>query len=396
MVAHANLATSHRDFDFTISSRNQIPADATGFLFPFVLELANPDYSTPIAVVSRYLKGALGDTDEEALEAFDRLRANWSILAITMWGAELAHMFWCLGITLASGGTLRVITSSADRYAGCMLLGNHFTISIRGAQLLRPANREALVLDFGSASPHDGAMVAIFSKIFFASMEDRAAARVACQSIHDLRAVLARQGTVETGRALIERLALHLEFPGHIPSLPPTGHNISRVLDCVANENQPESEFPLYPPFVLEESRAARLWSAFGSTAPSFRVPGGKTMQLGKAFEVVERDNKGARNARSVKKIGVILKPLKEAIQDLEIVRTEGTVLNPYGSGIMARSSAQTLVKTLEGDQCERVLASLRRYAKVTVTEESGASGSKRKARDDGEKGKKKRRADDL
>jgi len=392
MKAHCNLVVRHAAYFPIVQSANQLP-DYPGFLCPFVLDLSLPDRSIPIDIINRYFLGCLGDTEREAADAFNRLKASWGVLAITPWGMELAHMYWCLGYMMLTGCTIRVITSSVDKYMGCALLGDGYALQLDDS-LIHPASVEKMREDFSAASPHDAAVSVIFNKIFFTDNEKRAEAKMTCTSIHDLRKVLAKQGTSELGRREIEKNAAFLDYANDFRPLPITGANISKILQIIAETTMDESLVYLHHSEIMNPSRTERLWSAFGPLAPSFRVPAGKKMELSGSFEVTERSSKGAKTSRIVKKIGFILKPLAEAILDLEAVKRDKFILNPHGTALMGRVSAQSLIRTVEGEQCTSVLAALRSFAQVTVAE---ASSSKRKLDDEGEeRGSKKRRADDF
>jgi hypothetical protein len=396
MAAYCNLTTPHQSFEYLIRGSAQIPSDAEGLSFPYVADLSQDDFSTPITVVERYLKYCLGDSEDEVRDAFERLRSGWGTLAITPYGRELAHMFWCVGIAIESGGSLRVISSSSDAYHGCIVLGR-FSLTIRNITYAT-SKRETLVADFGKASPHDTSLATIFSKIFYASPEDRTEAKDACDSIHELREILQKQGTSEEGREIIRRLSFYVTFSSDKRPLVFTAFNIARVLEAIADPTIDETQFPLYPPAILMSDRTGRLWSAFGAMAPSFRVPAGKKMHLGESFQVVERGKEGAKIPRTVKKIGFVIKPFEEALTDLRSVIDDKTIFNPHGSSIMARSSSSALVKTVDGDQCERIIAALRRVASVTVSDKSGTAKGKRRADEDADDviNRKKKRVDDI
>lgn len=398
MVIHSNSIVAFDKVQYTIKAPSEIPADVKGFIFPFVDELALPDYSTPIAVINKYFKGLLGDTADEAEDAFNRLRSAWAVIAITPWGNELAHMFWCLDVAFTAGALLRVMSTSTDRYTGCLVLGSGYAISFDGQESRVPLPRDTLVTEFGSASPHDAALTFIFSQIYYASDAERLADKELCSSVHDVREKIQERGAKESQREAIVKMSMFLEFGVQNHPLAPTPFNISKVLFAVSDSTLSEREFPLHPSALLESDRVARLWSAFGSTAPSFQVPGGRQMPLDRPFEVPEKGKD--KTTRTVNKIGFILKPLKEAIVDLhKVIDDTKSVLNPHGSSIMARSSSGSLIKKAEGAQCELILGALRRAAKVTVAVASGSSSRKRgNAGDDFEerRGGKRPRADDL
>jgi hypothetical protein len=396
MAAHCNLTTKHGQFDYMIRSSVQIPSDSEGISFPYVVELAQPDFSTPLQVIDRFLKYCLGDSEDEVREAFDRIRSAWGNIAITSYGKEVAHMFWCLGVALESGATLRVISSSVDAYNGCLLLGK-FSVTVRNT-IFRSASRDTLMKDFGKSSPHDTSLASIFKKLVYPSDEERDEAMNDCQNIQDVRTQIGTHAVREDQIGEIRRLSLYLTFPADKRPLFITGFNISKILDAIADESTDEADFPLYPPAITFSNRRERLWAAFGSIAPSFLVPGGKKMHLGESFEVSVRGKEGQKMSRSVKKIGIVMKPLSEALIDLKTVIDEKTIFNPHGSSIMARSSSSALIKTLDGDQCVQVVVGLRRIAQVTISDVAGVGKEKRKTFDDREGGpsRKKSRIDEL
>lgn len=257
-------------------------------------------------------------------------------------------------------------------------------------------SRAALVSDFDTSSPHDAALKSIFGKIIFKDKAERDQARDSVTNIQGVAGFIRKQGTTEDGREEIRRHSMFLAFDATPPPLTFTAHNITKVLEAIANPDIKESEFPIYPPAILFPDRRDRLWSAFGSSAPSFRVPGGKKMDLRETFQVVERSKVGEKTSRAVRKIGFILKKLDESLSDLHTMIDDKFIMNPHGAAIMSRASSSSLVKTLEKEQCESVVAALRKVAQVTVSDPVDRAG-KRKADADVEEGpSKKTRADDL
>jgi hypothetical protein len=376
---HSNLASSFEDFDYTFTSSAQLPTDSAGLIFPFVSELCLPDYSTPLSFLSDHFLYGLGYDQEDSHKNFEFLRGGWGVIARTHWGNELAHMFYCLRLAFKAQSTIRVVTNADNVYQGSLILGWNFAISINGQEPIEAKERDTMIKDYDNASPHDNTLINIFRRILYATDAQRDTDITHVNTLHDLRFCISQKGMTEEGRVYTRKHAHLLAFADTKSYLSITAENIARVLTAIHDESTSEREFPIYPSMVVETSRRKRLWSAFGPTAPSFRVTGGKVMQLEGAFEVREREKGKDVATRPVKKIGCIVKPLDKSLQDLEDCISMKNVVNPHGSAVIARVSSQSLIRSLEGDSCQKILAAFRTVSGVTVMDEAGASNGKRK-----------------
>lgn len=357
-----------------------------------------PDFATPLSFLSNYFLYGLGGDIAESHETFEFLRGTWGVIARTPWGYELAHMYFCLRHALSTQSTLRLLLNADMTYEGSIILGSKFSISFNGNEPIEAKDRETLVKDYAQASPHDTTLVKIFSKILYEDEMTRGSDLQIVNNYHDVRHCIARKGMTEEGRVYAKKHAHLLKFADTKPYLTFTAENISAVLEAIFDEQKSEQEFPMYPSMIIETSRRARLWSAFGPTAPSFRVIGGKVMSLEGAFEVREKEKGKDAITKSVKKLGYIIKPLDKSLQDLEETISSKNVINPHGSNVVARVSAQSLIRTLEGDSCTKVLGALRRVSGVTIMDEEGTAKGKRRndANGDAEKANKRGRFMDF
>jgi hypothetical protein len=96
---------------------------------------------------------------------------------------------------------------------------------------------------------------------------------------------------------------------------------------------------------------------------------------------------KGVKEKVTIRKIACMIRPLDEAIKDLEAVRDLRTILNPQGNAVINRVSSDSLIKTFEKESATAVIGALRTFAKISVASAVGAGASreqKRKADDDG------------
>jgi len=379
--AHSNVASSFSDFQYAVLAPSDLPTGHSGLIFPFVPDLALRDGATLPDFMNRFFKCAFGADHDEANQYFDIFKSGWGAMVGTSWEAELSHQFWCLGVALEAQSTVRILVDNGGKYLGSIILGGGFRVSFGKERLVSPANHADLIRDLPKSSPHLQALIAIFQHLMYQSAEERRTAAESCVSMHQLRQICSSRGYTETASQEIRAHAPHLSFPDDEPYLTITAHNISRVLEAMANTAIDEKAFPLHHSCILEPSRNARLLSAFGSVAPSFLVPGGRSMNLKNDMSVMRRGAGGRPEQVNVRKIAVLLRPLPEAIRDLNDVISKVEILNPYGSSVVNRISAASLTKTFEGVSFDKIVGGLRAICGVSHLGEEGA-GSKRK-RDD-------------
>nr|WCL23001.1 hypothetical protein [Armillaria spp. ambi-like virus 3] len=390
-MAHANLAVPFEAYKPEINSAAQIP-NGRGFCLPYVRDLSLPDYRIVPSVIGRYFLGLLGSTAEESQEVFDDLKSSWGIICRTELGFELAHMYWCIALAIETRSQILAIVPSSKKYLGCMIIGDGYNMDIRG-RLISPCVRGDLVEAFGTLNPHDGALAKIYWLLEYGSAEARIQDRDACKSLRGLWLDIKNHPQRADKTDELKKLAMQLSFPGSEP-LSATAYNVATILGAIADTNLSEDKFPLYPTCVVSNDRSERLLSAFGAYAPSFMVPGGKMMMLDKPFEV-QVGKKSEGNTKNVTKIGYIMKPLDAAVVDLERIREIKGVMNPHGSAIMGRTSANSLIRSAEAENASGIIYALRLYTGTAISEV--VLGKKRAREQEGQtgEGSKRKRAND-
>lgn len=380
MKAFSNTAVKFSEFSYTIRGPADLPAATDGMLFPYVAELALPDRETITSFLYNHLFYAFGADASDAESAFLEFKSNWGSVAGSTWESELSHAFFVLEIAIQAQSTVRVMVDNVGRYQGSIILGGGFHVTLPAGSY-DPISHAALVTTLPRATPHLLALATIFNAIGFTTVELRDKAREACQSIHDIRKAISRSGVIDI-RIQEVKDALHLvSFPGDRAYLAPTAHNISAIFDAMTDLTTDDTKFPMFPPMVVETDRRLRLLSAFGPTAPSFRVPGGKEMKLDVSFSAVRRGPGGKAETVAVSKVACILKPVRDAYADLQTIFTARAILNPYGSTVVNRISSQSLLRTFESDSAKMILESLRAVSGITgMMVAGGSQSSKRKA----------------
>jgi hypothetical protein len=344
-----------------ITSDAHLPTGFTGVYLPYVSELTTPDFSILPRVFSNYFLGFLGNNRDQAFHMLDQLKSMWGTVCKTEHGAVMAHVLRVIEIAFACQGTIRLVKPTGHSYGGAVILGGLFTLKVWD-RLHHPVDRTELLSQIHSASPHQASLDFIFNNIYYADDAARNAAKASVRNVRDVSFQIRSHGVVEAQRKAVVEKAYLLSFAGEKELLSPTAHNIVEVLTAISNDAIPESSFPMHPEAVLEESKAGRLLSAFGIEVPSFLVPGGKKMSLNGNFSVKTNvpGAVGQAAQQTIHKIAVIGLPLADALRDLETVRKDQYVLNPYGNMSAARVSTAGIVRTFEKDSADSIVVALR------------------------------------
>jgi hypothetical protein len=390
-IFRVNLPVDPESAPITFTDRT-VP-DYSGLTFPFVPELCKPDRTTVVTLIQRYFFKGLGDDETEAQEEYEQILSAWGNIVGTDFGDEFTHFCKVVEIALLTQTIICPIFTGRT-YEGCAMMGSGYRIRI-GAEDLEAQPKAILKPALRKMDWHYNALAEIMGRLSFLTDADRQAATMKLKKMSDLKHLfdtLTLDGG-EMSRTKVREMARFLRFPGD-SSFEVTAFNISAVLDVIGDPTKTYENIPISHISLLSSDRVLNCLSAFGETAPSFRVPGGKTMSLERPFEIAERDNGGKiKGNRVVKKLGCLIVPVEMAAAHYKEVTKDHCVLNPFGNA-KVQNSASHINKVFEGESCSLILESLRRSMKVTVTT---ASGSKRKERDEEQLGpRKKGRAADI
>jgi hypothetical protein len=172
-----------------------------------------------------------------------------------------------------------------------------------------------------------------------------------------------------------------------------TAANIALVLSYITDSTKDLAELPfLHHSYLFSSNRRELAWSAFGSLAPSFRVPSGKAMRLDQPFNVSIRTGVGKAPGpatREVKSIAAHIVPLDLAVRHLDEVIRKKEVLNPFGNASV-RVSESNLNKVFNGESCALIVAGLRKLSGSVIAVSGGSK--RRDIADEDESRKKKAR----
>lgn len=358
----------------------------SGLLFPFIKELAKFDRTVVLEVVKRYFYDGLGDTEEECREEFANLVSAWGNIQNTLFGLQMTHIMKVLDICMTMQCAMSYM-ATLKHYDGIYLRGAGYRLTILGKTYmaapwddLKPALK---VMD-----RHAEALWNVLDGFSWASEEDKVAQWRKIKTMKELK-VLCDTLPIAGGTGIRDRMlrnAADLTFPDE-REWAPTAANIAEALSFISDPLKDLARLPyIHYTKLFVTDRLELVWSAFGSTAPSFRVPQGKEMSLQKSFKITNpklRQEKGPAATRDVTKIGAIIIDLDMAITHMRQTFELKTVLNPFGNSVV-NASASHQNKIYEKDSCDLIVNELRKAAKVTVVD-SGTGGSKRSREDEEE-----------
>jgi hypothetical protein len=255
-----------------------------------------------------------------------------------------------------------------------------------------PVANTRFVEVFAQASPHNSSFDKILGWINFPEDIQREQAKLDCNTVAKLGALIRQHGISTTYEERVKLEARNLCFPTD-SNLPATAHNVARVLRAMSS-NESEEFFPLHPSMIMEKDRRKRLLSSFGAVAPSFMIPGGRTVSLDGSFSYTVVV-KGKKESRSTTRMFCQMVPISKAAADLDLLLQNHNVQTPIGTPLANRASSFSLIREFQGEGGVNVLSALRSLCGVALIEDIAAS-VKRGREDDGNEdaaAKKKRRA---
>lgn len=368
-----NLPFPFDEYDYTISSPEDVPTGYDALFLAFVPQLAKEDQAVVPAFIETFLLRALGSDGSDCLDTLERIRSDWGTVRNTEYGKSLAHLFGCLRIALEGQLVVRPFISNRTYY-GCVLLGGGYTLTVGGRQWTSQP-RDLVVNAMREHMPSTAAWSKIRGMLLDDGFEeDDLNAIRSTRDLYDL-ALKNMSTTAASTRECMLKEGRKLQFSGD-QYLAPTVTNILQVIEAFMTEE--EGDLPLHP-MALTSDLLTRCLSAFGNTAPSFLVPGGKRMELSSSFAVNVKKGGGVTETKSVSKIAAYLVDLPRAVEDWKKMMDDGAILNPFGNAV-TRASTTSIVKVYERDAATMILSSLRSFCGVVL--EDGGRG-KRKAADD-------------
>jgi len=254
-----------------------------GYVFPYFRNIIEPSFDTIIRVMARYFIGCMGDNQEEATNNWYHFRRGVDKWYKTDVGMEIAHIFFILQIALESQSRLFLIMNGKE-YLGCALLGYKFVIVHLGSVYEPGSAKEVRKLALG-LDKHTAALEKIITVIRTLTLDS---GEMEVEGMFDYRNTRSlftglcsmkekfEGKNLETVRQNLEHLTFREDF------WPFTVHHIEKALRYLSNDDAIPADWPMYinDITVTDTSRANKVWSAFGPTAPSFLDIGGKEIKI--------------------------------------------------------------------------------------------------------------------
>jgi hypothetical protein len=385
-----NLAQPPESYQFWITTPNDVPADHDLVFFPYRLDLAKEDTKTVPTFIRQYLCGLLSDDREVALEAAADIQGAWGIIGHTTWGKMMTHVVKVLEVALRAQCFTVVLCPDPSDYKGSFLCGSNYIISDQLKGTVTSSPRQAVIDHVIDLDPHYRSLKEITAILVGKLGHPEQGLRDNISSSGKFARWLSGLTISENDKSTIRSACRALSFTDGYQKVTPT--TIHDAISDIHNNSPISGEIPVHPLAFLTDDMTLVHLSRFGRKAPSFRVDGGKKMNLGEQFVVQTISGKGGqKGTRNVGKIAAVMKTLETSVADMKLLVADKCVLNPYGN-IGIRNATTALVKTYEGDDCLMVVSALRLLAQVNVTPGGGATGNKRKANNDGENSGKRAR----
>jgi hypothetical protein len=342
--------------------------------------LANDDFEIAREFFeSRGMLNLLGEDRESCEATLDMILKGWVGLKITDAGKMLSHIMRGIRLAFSCGAGLKVSLTSSGEYGGFILYGGSFRVIVSGKEYT-PQPFATVQAAYEHANPHDGALKELYEMIQFPTDIERVSQKTKATSMFNVGEDLRKYSFSDDNREKIVNCAKLLSFPRD-KYLPVNSPSIVKVFGAIAGTSG-DSEIPLHYSALLEKSRTRRLLSGFGAMGPSFRVEGGRVMDLTGNFAINVKTKTGKMEVSIVKMFCQVV-PLEKCWSDFEEMVAKKNVMTPAGTQMASRVSSRSTIREFEGPQGAEILASIRRACQISVAGVASTSGTKRKADDD-------------
>lgn len=353
-----------------------------GLFCAYIGKLAKWDKDAVPEFLHDHVLLSLGEDDTDIRDALRDLRGAWGVLNKTEWGMELAHIATCFRLALVCQARCIPIIEN-KKYTGCVISGAGFTIQTNN-KVYTPVDYDTLLKAVKGAQLHDVAIKKVIDMVQTTN-EVKLAMYGRIKSMARLQTELQNSGVREIDMIELMKYARLLTFPGE-KSWSINVNTLTKAFDTIANPEMSLEGYPIHPNLLFSTKRSHVVWSCFGAMAPSFRIPGGRSLDLSKELKVTVSSNVRGRKTEqkqvAFSKVACRNLPLDRALRDLDLVITEQTILSPFAQANIRRSTAN-MDRFFQGDQGIQVIAGLRKLCGISEISTTGKRRAEAEIRDD-------------
>jgi len=372
-----------------ITSTSSLPNN-DGLYAPYLSDLLNYDKKFVPDFIHTYLYGCLGSDEAECAEEMSTFRSRWGVVAETESGLKLTHLYMCLKLALDAQARCLPYISNSQGYSGCFILGGGFEIIVESARR-QPQGRADLLSGFRLADMHDRGLQEIYQLSGGDGYwnEER---KNSVRTMAVLREHLLGAPIQTSSKDQIIQAAAKLDFSEE--HLRVHYNDIVKALSILNSGGPIPNDFPIHFTRILDTDRVSVVWSAFGPFAPTFKVVGGRVVEL-KSMETsrVFKPRIGEKAEKlDARRIGVKTIPLDLAVADLKWVKDEGKIMTPFQNPKGEKRSTEHFVRFISGEGYNAVVAELRQFSGRMIDVGGGPSKRGLELEDDRGVAKKKKR----
>jgi len=275
-----------------------------GTYIPYVEDLAAPDDSAVLLLISRYFVKCLGPTMIQQSNRLEALKAGMGVIRSTGLGHVLAHLCTCISIALPAQCSVYPIFVD-ELYEGCAIIGAAWSLGVRG-KVIYPVPSDQLAAEVINSSSHTGSLSAIGRILNPIGDITETVSRI--KSMWSLHKLCMETQMSENEKISIMRHAAHLKFPQYA-RFRINVEALTKMFDLINHPTRFNEESPIHPNALFSNDNIELALSCFGYEAPSFKIDNGVKTKVSPADRPPTHI--------TIKKV-----PLNRAVQDLKLVQT--------------------------------------------------------------------------
>lgn len=361
-----------------------------GLSFPYFDGLVRADKTSVPSIVTRYFLELMGDSQEQAMEAFRIFQNGWLSLSTTPQGLALSHFAVIIDIALRTGAKPYILMPGKV-YGGVLLVGKGLQV-LKGNRVYKALPFTKVKEDLLQLDTHSRSLIEIaniINPMLFGAQTDLFLDGLSISSprmLHNLIRHL--KIDFETQKA-IRKAILGLKFrPGHWDPLN-SKHILQAVKTISLGEFLPD-EIPMLAQteILMTKDPILSTLAAFGTSAPTIVGKGASYAIVIKGKKTLLPSMPGGLQLQG---FPIFVKPIQEAHEDWVSVKTTSTISYKLRQHQGSAPTIQGLGKTIPfsegGDTLNEYISVFSTKAKASK-EKSNKRG--REDKDDGEDEKKR------
>lgn len=303
---------------------NTLP-NSSGIFAPYVRDLAISDNQTVPGLLADYFAQGLAPNLDGIMNSIDQIKSAWGTICQTDTGHEVTHLCKCIDIALRAQCYVYPVYTNGV-YEGTAILGAGYTMHLCGRTYMAIPYAE-LQEEVRDGSMHTLALSTINDAVAGLNLADLGT----ITTMRELSEIVKEEALDDFQRQTIVKAAHNLTYATGYWST--SASNVVKMMEFLSSDTEIDVDVPMHPAYLFTADRIESVLSAFGHSAPSFMILGGKRINV--------TDKSPPRT------FGIRTVAITTAIADMKYVRENNMITNDK-TNLSRKHGDSTLTSTVK------------------------------------------------